>query len=171
MFFTNKNYFPGIYALPACIGASLVIFSGQFNQTLVAQILGNRVLVFFGSISYSLYLWHYPAIEFYKELSGSLEFSTIAAVAIFLVTTCISYFSYKHIETPFRKVKSLSNEKTFQIFGKEIYLPFIAALGCILFFIATAESVKLWQRHEDKKIFSNSAKGKASSFDDKCLVW
>lgn len=167
---TNKDQFPGIYAIPACIGTSLIIFSGQFHQTLVARFLGNRILVFFGLISYSLYLWHYPTIEFYKELSGSLKISTIAATTIFLLVTFISHLSYKHIETPFRKVRSLSQEKTFQIFGKKIYLPFAVSLGCILFFIITSEGVKSWQKHEDRKIFGDSTKGKADSFSGECLI-
>ncbi len=167
---TNKDQFPGIYAFPACFGASLIIFSGQFHQTFVARILGNRILVFFGLISYALYLWHYPAIEFYKELSGSLEISTTAAAAIFLFTTFVSYLSYKHIEKPFRKVRSLAKEETFQVFGKEIYRPFIVSLGCILFFIAASEGLKSWQKHENKKIFGDSAKGKASSFSAECLI-
>lgn len=170
LFLTNKDHFPGIFALPACLGASLIIFSGQFHKTLTAQILSNRILVFFGLISYSLYLWHYPTIEFYKELSGSLEISTSAAIAIFLLVTFVSYISYKRIEVPFRKVRSLSKEKTFQIFGKKIYLPFIISFSFILFLIAASEGVKSWQKHENKKIFGDSTKGKASSFNGECLI-
>lgn len=167
---TNKEHFPGIYALPASIGAALIIFSGQFEKTFTAQILSNRVLVFFGLISYSLYLWHYPAIEFYKELSGSLKISAIAGAVIFVSTTFISYLSYKHIETPFRKVRSTSKEKTLDVFGKKIYLPFVVSFGFLLFFISASEAVKSWQKHEDRKIFGHNTKGKESSFNGDCLI-
>ncbi|MBU6338631.1 MAG: acyltransferase [Rickettsiales bacterium] len=168
--FTNKNNFPGVYALPACFGTLLVIFSGQDKNTLTLKILSNRILVFFGLISYSLYLWHYPIIEFYKDISGSANIATMPAILIALASTVISYFSYKYIETPFRKTKLISQEKTFNICGKKIYKPFVIALSFVIFFIITSSAVKSWQKHEGKKIFKETAKGKENVFDDACII-
>jgi peptidoglycan/LPS O-acetylase OafA/YrhL len=62
--FTTSTPFPTLYALVPCLGSALAIFGG--TSTNLRWILGNRLMVGIGKISYSLYLIHWPVIVFYS---------------------------------------------------------------------------------------------------------
>jgi len=62
-FFTEEAPFPSWRALIPCLGAMLCLVSGEKSS--IAGWLSNRVTVFLGQISYSLYLVHFPIIVFY----------------------------------------------------------------------------------------------------------
>jgi len=53
----QKSAFPGWWALMPTVGAALVISAGT-NAWCNQKILSNKVLVWFGLISFPLYLWH-----------------------------------------------------------------------------------------------------------------
>src|SRR5690606_28388169 len=61
--YTPATRFPGAAALIPCVGAGLIIWGGTGaaagRRTWTAFVLGSRVPVFIGRISYSLYLWHW----------------------------------------------------------------------------------------------------------------
>ena len=108
--FMQDTNFPGIKALAPCFGAAIIIFSGQKYQTKIHNLLSNKYLVFIGLISYSLYLWHWPIIAFYKYVTGDVVFTYMTSILIFSVSVILSYLSWKFIEVPFRKKKSLKDE-------------------------------------------------------------
>ena len=65
VFFIDESLpFPGWTALPAVLGASLVIFAGQSSK-LGQMLLANSPMVWIGKISYSMYLWHWPVVVFF----------------------------------------------------------------------------------------------------------
>jgi peptidoglycan/LPS O-acetylase OafA/YrhL len=96
--------FPGVNALLPCLGATLFIWSGI---GVPAQTRGRfsplNVAKFFGQISYSLYLWHWPLFTFARFSKSSLMLATGDKVALFALTVVISYLSWRFIEQPFRE--------------------------------------------------------------------
>lgn len=108
-FFDNVKY-SIFYIFLVLIGTCLIIFS--LNKDNI--ILKNKILIFFGKISYSLYLWHYPVFAFNKITdftSGSvLKKLIIACIIIFM-----SIFSYYFIEKPFRSKKTIPCLKLIKI--------------------------------------------------------
>lgn len=104
-FLSNSSAFPGIYALPVCIGTAMVIASG-FNSTnhTVLSILKVAPMRYIGKVSYSLYLWHWPvlALAQYRGIELTTE-NALTLIAIAFLASCISYHL---IETPFRNIKS-----------------------------------------------------------------
>lgn len=90
---------PGIFA---CVGAVLLILSGEGGMTTVAKILSNRLLVGIGVISYSLYLWHWPVIVFSGEVGG-MDLAT--GVVVFVLSLVLGWASWRWIERPFRAQK------------------------------------------------------------------
>ncbi len=86
----SQELYPGFWALIPTIGTALIILSKNsiFNQ----KILENKILVYFGLISYPLYLWHWPALTFARIMSnGELEtYVKILAlvISILLAVTC-----------------------------------------------------------------------------------
>ena len=64
--------FPGLAALVPCLGAALIIWSGQAG-TVLSRILGIPPLVYVGKISYPLYLGTLAADRFRQDrISGSI---------------------------------------------------------------------------------------------------
>src|SRR6202035_3224729 len=67
IFFLSPAWlFPGWNALPAVVGAALIVNPGSASS-LVARALSWQPLPFVGKISYSLYLWHWPLIVFWRQ--------------------------------------------------------------------------------------------------------
>ena len=87
----------------AGIGATLVIASSERGISPVGRLLSLRPVVFFGLISYSLYLWHWPLMVF-QRTDGllSAESPASARLMLIVISVGIAYLSWKLIETPFR---------------------------------------------------------------------
>ena len=92
--------FPGVAALAPCLGAAAVIHSGSATTTLTSRLLAFSPIRFIGLISYSLYLWHWPLIVFYRlfvDEPGKIEKGGLVAACFLLAT-----LSWKYVEQPFR---------------------------------------------------------------------
>lgn len=96
--------FPGMAALPACIGTWIIIQLDSQKLTLVQRFLSLKIMTFIGALSYSLYLWHWPIYVMYKYTDTN-GIDAIELVGIISVVFIISYISYKYIEEPLRKGK------------------------------------------------------------------
>jgi peptidoglycan/LPS O-acetylase OafA/YrhL len=99
---TNFSDFPGLGAVPACLGTTLLILSGAKGQGLCNRLLSLRPVVFVGLISYSLYLWHWPLIVFLRYYLDR-EFHHFEAVAVVAASFAVAAVSYRFIEAPFRR--------------------------------------------------------------------
>jgi peptidoglycan/LPS O-acetylase OafA/YrhL len=107
IFINDRSAFPGWWALLPTIGAALLISAGSFawfNQ----HILSNRVLVWFGLISYPLYLWHWPMLTFARILDGGRQPSSLVRICMVLLAILLAWLTYRFIEKPIR-----FNQKTF----------------------------------------------------------
>ncbi len=95
--------FPGVNALLPCIGAAMFIWSGigvpTFSRSRLSPL---SVAKFFGQISYSLYLWHWPLFAFARFSKSSLVLDAFDKAGLFLATVAISYLSWRFVEQPFR---------------------------------------------------------------------
>jgi peptidoglycan/LPS O-acetylase OafA/YrhL len=107
-FFNRETRFPGVAAVLPVVGAAVLIWTNSDRQTLVGKLLSTRPVVFIGLISYSLYLWHWPALVFWKYLS--IDPIPKSENALLLVASLIlAVLSWKFVETPFRKRSILSS--------------------------------------------------------------
>lgn len=91
--------FPGLAAMPPVLAAAVLIHCAP--GTRAAAVLSNRGAVWIGLISYSLYLWHWPLIVFWRyaqdaALSG---WQPLLAIALSLAA---GWASWRYIEQPFR---------------------------------------------------------------------
>ena len=115
----NKDSgFPGYWALLPVIGAVCLIGSGikpdmntsfpaigadsrkvlpWFNQV----ILSNRVLVWFGLISFPLYLWHWPILSLARIFNSGMP-SLASRGALIIIAIVLSWLTYRLIERPLR---------------------------------------------------------------------
>ncbi len=98
--FTKNFWFPGWWALMPTIGAWLVIY-GNPGSGISRHFLSNRVLVWFGKISFPLYLWHWVLLSFLFIMVPE-DVTRNARVIVVLASIVLSWVTYKYIETPFR---------------------------------------------------------------------
>ncbi len=99
--YTEATPFPGLAALPPCLGALLLIHAGQGHSTLVGRALSVKPVLFVGLTSYSFYLWHWPLLVFPRiALNRPLEVGE-AAVAV-LAAFALAAWSLRYVERPFR---------------------------------------------------------------------
>jgi peptidoglycan/LPS O-acetylase OafA/YrhL len=95
--------FPGVNALLPCIGAAVFIWSGIGVATQTRSPYSHHsVIRFFGQISYSLYLWHWPLFTFARFSKTSLVLDPLDKMELFALTVAISYLSWRFVEQPFR---------------------------------------------------------------------
>lgn len=108
-FYSEKTLFPGIAALPPCLGTAWLLWRGNHAKDDLAQnILSSTILVWIGRISYSLYLWHWPVYVFVAYyFSGELSLSIYAAALVLIFL--LSIVSWRFIEQPVRSLKSSPN--------------------------------------------------------------
>ena len=94
-----ESPFPGVNALFPVVGAVLLI--SMADGTVTGNVLSTRPVVAIGRISYSLYLWHWPIIVFYKIAVGP-QLSVAQIVMLAAVSVMVAGLSYRFIEQPFR---------------------------------------------------------------------
>ena len=101
-------------------GAAMIILSAA-NGGFINRLLANKILVFTGAISYSLYLFHNPILSFsrYVNLEHNMYFLVVAGLGLMF----ISYMSWRFIEGPCRNKNAFPR-------------PYFIGL-CLLFFICT----------------------------------
>ncbi len=89
------------HVLPACVGAMLVIYAGE--SSVLRGLLANKLMVFIGLLSYSLYLVHWPIVVFMKYYILEVELSDYRLKLIALIISFIAAFAlHRSIERPLR---------------------------------------------------------------------
>jgi len=109
--FDDRTPFPGVFALVPTVGALLIILGAQ-TGTVVARLLGSRVPVTMGLMSYSAYLWHQPLLAFghYQSLH---EPSAPLMGLLCAFTLPLAWLTWRHVETPFRDRRRFSRRLIF----------------------------------------------------------
>lgn len=103
-FFYYSKYmpFPGINALPITLATAASLYA-NVQKCVFHWALANKVCLFFDNISYSLYLWHWPVIVFFK-LQFLDHYTYIDMAVVFTLSLILATGTYYFIEIPFRKV-------------------------------------------------------------------
>jgi peptidoglycan/LPS O-acetylase OafA/YrhL len=111
--FNQETRHPGIItALPVASSALLIVSIQHSNFT--KRALSHPILVYIGLISYGLYLYHNPIFSFIDiQHDQSLQDSLLVKLLFIPVIFIIAFLSYKYIETPIRRSKSLSWKQVF----------------------------------------------------------
>jgi peptidoglycan/LPS O-acetylase OafA/YrhL len=101
--FRSKTAFPGAAALLPCIGAAICIWANTYRIPGRIERSLTSLPLFYGKISYSLYLWHWPIWLFARLwLRPDEDFPTSTKLAMFALATALSFVSFRLVEQPFR---------------------------------------------------------------------
>ena len=105
LYLTKDSAFPGANAIVPVLGATLLVGWGASGP--VGLFLSSRAMVAIGRISYSLYLWHWPVIVFWKSYSGAF-LDPVEMLALGGVSLALGALSTIYVERPFRSARALS---------------------------------------------------------------
>jgi peptidoglycan/LPS O-acetylase OafA/YrhL len=131
-------HYPGVVALGPVLAAALLILSGVggYNGP-VQAILKHPYAVAIGSLSFSIYLWHWPILVFSRILTEDNETSLPIGLGIIALAIATAFASKRLVEEPLRS-----------FLRNGLYRPFFAtaAAGFILLagtFLFRQEIVKI----------------------------
>lgn len=138
----SKNVsFPGCWAVIPVLGAILIIVAGPqswINRT----ILSSKVAVWFGLISFPLYLWHWILLSFARIFEGDVP-SFIVRAALIMLSIFLAWLTYKLVEFPIRFVKDGGFVTTALI----ILMFIVANIGYFTYFYDGIKSRKIHQQY------------------------
>jgi len=105
--FDSGTAFPGLLAGVPVLGTVLMLLgtdlkSGKFS------ILESRVAGWIGDRSYSIYLWHWPLIQFAKGTFPDERWSSLFGLAFSIP---LAILAYRFVEQPLRHSKTISARK------------------------------------------------------------
>ncbi|MEY2399089.1 MAG: hypothetical protein QOJ00_2263, partial [Actinomycetota bacterium] len=101
--------FPGSAALLPVLGTAAILGFGDMPGDVGSKwALGNPIATYFGRVSYSMYLWHWPVLIFAKAYFGG---GTVGFYATGIAATlALSELSYRLVEEPVRRSQWLSEK-------------------------------------------------------------
>ncbi len=106
--FTSQSVYPGSLVIIPVVGSALIIAGGMKAHTLgVESLLHLPSFQWFGKISYSLYLWHWPILIIAAEHAGKSTLSVKDNLAWVLVALLVSIATYRLVENPIRHARPL----------------------------------------------------------------
>jgi len=142
IFIYNTNVpHPSKFTFLPVIGTAIIIYFSN-SESLLKRLLCNKVSVSVGLISYSLYLWHYPILAFYR-ISENYSTSFNSIIINFLIIFLLSILTYRFIEIPFRR-------------SKKIHFNFLLKIIFILVFLITVFTCVSLIKNGFKDRFSKS---------------
>lgn len=98
--YDESTPFPGIAAIIPVMGSALVILFAN-PTSLVGAVLGARLPVGIGLLSYGAYLWHQPVFVFSRVRLGE-DPSETTMLMLALISFGLAYLSWRCVENPFR---------------------------------------------------------------------
>ncbi|WP_426217498.1 acyltransferase family protein [Pseudomonas sp. DWRC2-2] len=102
--YTDEKHFPGLAAFLPCLATGMLIAA---KGSIVSQIISSRGFVWLGTLSYSLYLWHWPVLAFMRYYLGHDELSGTWLLSFLVITYALSWMSYRWVEEPARRGRGM----------------------------------------------------------------
>lgn len=124
---TKENAFPGWWAVLPTVAAACLIMAGP-SAWINRNVLSLPVMVWFGLISFPLYLWHWPLLAFARILQNNAAGNDVI-FAMLLLSVALAWLTYKFVETPIRFGK-FSNSHYYSLTG---ILLVVAGVGVFSF--------------------------------------
>ena len=122
----QTKVFPGYWALLPTLTAVCLIHSGQ-TSNLNALILKNPVVVWFGLISFPLYLWHWPLLTFARIAQSDTPHWTVR-LGLVVVSILLAWLTYEFVEKRFRN----ETRARAKVMALLIFMMCLGALGTLI---------------------------------------
>jgi len=118
-----SRVFPGYAALWPTLAAVFIIVAGTTGSRFGAdRLLASKPLVYFGGISYGIYLWHFPILTFWRQYAQPHQLGNRAGITILVAAVGLAALSTRFIENRVREPRGASSAR-----GR----PFAFAAACL----------------------------------------
>ncbi len=122
----DKDFsFPGYWAVIPVLSTMLIIFAGP-NAWINRVVLSNRTVVWFGLISFPLYLWHWPLLSFARIVEGDAPVRNVRMAAVGL-SILLAWLTYKVVENRIR----LGDNGKFKVTALVLLMAICGSIGYV----------------------------------------
>jgi len=109
----SEATYPNFLTIFPVFAAGFLIVGSLGSGCWIQRVLSSKVLVYIGDRSYSLYLWHWPAIVFARSAFPGNEW---VKASFLLLAIGISILSFRYVEQPLRGMRpNFGNSKLFSL--------------------------------------------------------
>ncbi len=84
------------------VATLMLIAAATHRGAVTGNLLGNKVMLWVGTRSYGLYLYHWPVYQIIRK-QANIQLSVAEVVLAMVITVPVTEASYRFIETPIRK--------------------------------------------------------------------
>lgn len=103
--------YAGVLSIGCCIATGLLILSSP--RTDVGDFLKSKPMLYFGGISYSLYLWHWLVLIVFRNIDMHLN-RVAEIMTMSIISLLIAHIAWKYVEDPLRRNKvNISAKKVY----------------------------------------------------------
>jgi peptidoglycan/LPS O-acetylase OafA/YrhL len=99
---TEASPFPGLGAVPACLGAALLVWSGKGMTPGATAMLRAAPVVALGRVSYSLYLWHWPLLVLAADVAQQ-PLTIVQRLGVVAAALGLAALTWRFVEQRFRR--------------------------------------------------------------------
>ena len=145
--FSNNATHPGLLSLPLLLSIALLLITPQ-DSLFFKRISKISPALWFGKISYSLYLWHWPLLALYTYAMYRPEYRHYDKLALLFLSVLLASISYYFIENPLR-FNRLNFSRSFILY---LLIPSLAFL--VLSFVIKNNIGDIAGNNKSKSIFS-----------------
>jgi len=126
---TPASPFPGAVALLPAMGTALILTGGsnRGGEPRWTALPGVGVTVWLGSISYAMYLWHWPLVILFPHVFGS-EPTSLQKILIFGLTVALAWLTFRFVENPLRRGTIFASRPLWQRLAIGVLAALIAVL-------------------------------------------
>jgi peptidoglycan/LPS O-acetylase OafA/YrhL len=153
--------FPGWWATLPAVGAGLLILGGRTARpSWPSRALAWPLLVWLGDVSYSWYLWHWPALVFARILVGP---DLVTAGMALIGALGLAHLTYVWLENPIRRARTLTERPRISLAGG-IALSVTTGLACVL----VLQAAHMEMRAQAQLAYSEAGSDDPPVYDDGC---
>lgn len=139
--------------------AAIVVAFAAVRRGWITKVLGSPVLQWFGRLSYSLYLWHWPVYVVLNQRRTGIEGLQLLGVRL-SVSLVLAVVSYHLVEEPLRRKVSWTQGSV----GRWVFLASMVAVA--LLWVATPHPVTEVSRFDPNSITAPSGPTTETPIDD-----
>ncbi|MBC7853761.1 MAG: acyltransferase, partial [Pirellulaceae bacterium] len=129
----EQTLFPGSAAvLPVLATAMLIYCGGTESRFGPGRALSGAAMVFIGTISYSLYLVHWPLLIIAEQAGGTGALLTpLSKLGLLVAAVPIAYLSYRFVERPFQEFDLVARSRPRTILVSALVVTALVGAACL----------------------------------------